>query len=64
MLLIPMPLICYLLMLPILVIMSSLGYGLNLINPMYIWFLCMSVYTTLYTYLKRKEIVKFFINKS
>ena len=58
MILIAMPLICYLLMLLFVVITISLGYDVNIIKPMYIWFVCMSVYIVLYAYLKRKEIIK------
>lgn len=46
-------------MLPFVVITISLGYDVNIIKPMYIWFVCMSVYIVLYAYLKRKEIIKY-----
>lgn len=52
MMLVAIPLVSYLMMLPIVVIIMSLGYNKEVINPMYIWIICIIVNTILYIIFK------------
>jgi L-asparagine transporter-like permease len=49
------PLVSYLMMLPVLVIMVSLGYDVSYPKTIYIWFVCIVVYTIVYVYFKRRR---------